>query len=219
MVFVIGLTGGICSGKTTITKFLQEQEDVRPLYIINADLVGHQAYQMNTPAYLQLLDTFGRENILNHETMEIDRAKLGSIVFKDPKEMKKLTDIVWPEIRRLVTEQIETYDQEEKTNHSKCVVVLEAAVLFEAKWTDLCHSIWLITSKLEDVTQRLLQRNPHLSLEQAQQRIQSQMTNLEEKRQGAHHILENNQDLSLPQLQEQVRSLLLEVTSAYRERK
>lgn len=211
MVFVIGLVGGICSGKSTICKFLQQQEAVQPIYIINADQLGHQAYNIGTSAYYQIIATFG-EDIINAETKEIDRPKLGGIVFKDKNEMQKLTDIVWPEIRRFIEVQLQQFEEQERKQNTSITIVLEAAVLVEAKWFDLCHRIWLVVAREDDVIPRLLQRNPTLTIEQATQRVQSQLTNLEEKKALAHRIIENNSDMTLEGLSMTVSQILQEET-------
>lgn len=211
MVFVIGLVGGICSGKSTICKFLQQQEAVQPIFIINADQLGHQAYNIGTTAYHQIIATFG-EDIINAETKEIDRPKLGGIVFKDKNEMKKLTDIVWPEIRRFIEVQLQQFEEQERKQNTSITIVLEAAVLVEAKWFDLCHRIWLVVAREDDVIPRLLQRNPTLTIEQATQRVQSQLTNLEEKKALAHRIIENNSDMTLEGLSTTVSQILQEET-------
>jgi dephospho-CoA kinase len=216
MVLVIGLTGGICSGKTTITKILQEEQKEFPtLKIINADIVGHQVYQKGTKAYHELIQTFG-EQILNSETQEIDRPKLGGIVFQDPSQMKRLTDIVWPEIALLVQKQIQQFEIEEQETKQLIPVIVEAAVLFEAKWNPICHKIWLCCCNEEVALDRLLKRNPHLTPQQAKDRIQSQMTMLEEKRSLSSRIIENNLEISLEDLRQLVHSYLVEDIANHR---
>eukprot|EP01031_Cornospumella_fuschlensis_P039616 gene39616-48229_t len=124
---VIGITGGICSGKSTATSLFA----AKGLRVIDADKLGHKAYEKDTPCYHALIEAFGSD-IVHPETQEIDRRILGSKVFGNPENMKKLTDIVWPEIRRLIVESLEGL-----TKSGQAIVVLEAAVMIEAKWQDL----------------------------------------------------------------------------------
>jgi dephospho-CoA kinase len=213
---VIGLTGGICSGKTTITKTLQDQIQYQPTYIVNADILGHQTYQKGTSAFHDLCSTFGEEQILNPETKEIDRGKLGAIVFGNPSEMSKLTGIVWPAIRELIIEKLKQYEEQEKASRKPILVILEAAVLFEAKWNDLCDSIWLIVVSEAEAVERLIKRNPTLSLESAKQRVAAQSITMstEEKRSLSTRVLENGNELSGEQLEELVMQLLHEEISS-----
>lgn len=100
--YIIGLTGGLASGKSSIRKRLEKLGAVT----IDCDLLGHKTYIKDTNAYKKLIETFGAENILD-DNMNINRRSLGSIVFGKPDELKKLTDIVWPEIRNLIKIEIE----------------------------------------------------------------------------------------------------------------
>eukprot|EP01039_Chlorochromonas_danica_P000294 gene295-316_t len=160
---IIGLTGGICSGKSTAIKIFREQG----YKVIDADLLGHHAYQVNTPCYHQLIQCFGND-IVNTITGEIDRKVLGGIVFSHTDKMTQLREIVWPEIRRLLIEElVKSVDDK--------VIIIEAAVLIEAHWEDLVDEIWIITSEVETSLQRLMQRNG-LSEEQAQQRLAMQLS-------------------------------------------
>jgi dephospho-CoA kinase len=201
MVLVIGVTGGICSGKTTITKVLEQQQIYPGLKIINADVLGHQTYQKGANAYNRITEVFGENNVLNPDTKEIDRAKLGNLVFKDTNEMKKLTDIVWPEIRSLILQQIDEITEEEKKSNQLQIIILEAAVLFEAQWNDIPHKIWFIYCDEEVAIDRLLKRNPQLNHEQAKARIDSQMTMMDEKRSFSSRIIANNGQLSPEELE------------------
>ena len=92
---VVGLTGGIASGKSTVARALA----LRGAHVIDADKLGHRAYEPGTRAHREVIATFGAEVRAADGT--IDRAALGAKVFGKPAELKRLTDIVWPEIRRL----------------------------------------------------------------------------------------------------------------------
>lgn len=116
------------------------------------------------------MNAFGHD--LVGEDGEIDRRILGGKVFGAPDEMKRLTDIAWPEIRRMAGEEFAKIREETPD----VVIVFEAAVLLEAEWQDLVDEVWVVTTKIETAIDRLKSRNG-LSREQALARIESQMTN------------------------------------------
>lgn len=165
---VIGLTGGIASGKSTVAGFLQEYG----AEIIDADRLGHRVYEPGTAGFQKVVNAFGHDIVAKDGT--IDRRVLGGKVFGAPDQMERLTDIVWPEIRKLASAEI----SELKKTHPDSVIVLEAAVLLEAGWQDLVDEIWVTTVKIATAAERLMARNG-LSEEQAMSRIQSQMSTKE----------------------------------------
>ena len=165
---VIGLTGGIASGKTTVS----EQLDGLGAEIINADLVGHQVYLPGTDAYKDIIDTWG-EDLADPDTKEIIRQKLGGIVFSDPEHLKTLNSITWPRIYDMVDQILDDH----RSNDVK-VAVLEAAILIEADWTALVDEVW-VTAVPVDVASARLQKRNNLTEEQALLRISSQISNEE----------------------------------------
>lgn len=162
---VIGLTGGILSGKSTISGMLAEKGAV----IIDADKIGHETYKPLTSIWQELRDAFG-DGILK-KNGEIDRKRLGEIVFADPQALERLNKIVHPRMREMIREEIDCLKGEEVA-----VVVLEAAVLIEASWTDLVDEVWVAVAPEEVVIKRLQNRGG-LSEEQARARIRSQISN------------------------------------------
>ena len=98
--YVIGLTGGIGSGKTTVAKALEGQGAV----VLNADLVGHEVYLPGKPAYDEIIEAFGREVVAEDGT--IDRKKLGPIVFADPANLAKLNSITHPRMKEMMREKL-----------------------------------------------------------------------------------------------------------------
>ncbi|NWS48292.1 COASY synthase, partial [Probosciger aterrimus] len=118
--YVIGLTGGTGSGKTSIARLL----GCLGAFVIDADKLGHAVYVPGGPAYKQVVATFGAEIL--HGDGTINRKVLGAKVFGNQERLKSLTDIVWPEIARMVKEQIR-----EAEAQGKAVCVLDAAVLLE----------------------------------------------------------------------------------------
>ncbi len=179
---IICLTGGIASGKSTAAGFLED----KGANIIDADRLGHRAYDIGTPAYRQVIDTFGQDIVAPDN--DIDREILGNKVFGKPEELKKLTDIVWPEIRRLAELEIAGFD----AIYPDGIVVLEAAVLFEAGWEDIGEETWVIIVDREVAIERAIIRNK-LSRDAVEKRIDSQLTN-EERISKADVVIENNAD-------------------------
>ena len=163
--YVVGLTGGICSGKSTISEYIKPKEHVGT---IDCDKVGHQVYQPGQVAYTKLIEEFG-ECIVNEDST-INRKELGKIVFSDKSQMKKLTGIVWPCIADEVRKLIESSDCD--------LIVVEAAVMLEAGWQSLVDEVWVMTVSPVEAIKRLSSRNG-LSDEDAKKRLQSQMTNTE----------------------------------------
>lgn len=146
---IIGLTGGIASGKSTAARFAKDLGAT----VIDADHLGHQAYGQETLGYESVLAEFG-SGILAPDG-SIDRKSLGTIVFKNSDALRKLTDIVWPIIRDKAAERI----AEIKSQNPNAVVVLEAAVLIEAGLMDLCDEVWVVLAEEETVIQRAVQRD------------------------------------------------------------
>jgi phosphopantetheine adenylyltransferase/dephospho-CoA kinase len=181
---IICLTGGFASGKSTAAKFMEDNG----ANIIDADRLGHRAYDIGTHAYRQVIDTFGQEVVANDN--DIDREVLGNKVFGKPDELKKLTDIVWPEIRRLAELEIAGFD----AIYPDGIVVLEAAVLFEAGWEDIGDETWVVVADRETAIERSIIRNK-IDRAAAERRIDSQLSN-EERISRADTVIENNDDLS-----------------------
>jgi dephospho-CoA kinase len=163
---IIGLTGGIASGKSTASERFKELGAA----VVDGDLLGHRVYEVGTSGFEQIVNAFGHD--LVDEAGEIDRRILGGKVFGAPDEMKRLTDIVWPEIRRLATEEFAHL----REVNPDVVIVFEAAVLLEAEWQDMVDEVWVVTTKLETAIARLKSRNG-LAREAALARIESQMSN------------------------------------------
>ncbi len=175
----IGLTGGIASGKSTVVQQLQELGAAT----IDADLLGHQTYEPGTETFRQVIEAFGEDLVAEDGT--IDRSKLGPKVFGHPDGMKRLTDIVWPGIRALAEAELERL-----RSAGTEVAVLEAAVMIEAGWQDLVDEVWVVAVSRDTARERLMARN-NLSAEQADQRIESQITN-DERLKHADVLISND---------------------------
>ena len=178
---VIGLTGGIASGKSTVSQILSELGAV----VIDADKVGHEAFRPRTDAWREVVSAFGRGILGPNE--EIDRAKLADVVFKDPGALERLNTIMHPLMRRTVEQRIEALRCQ-----GEGVLVLEAALLIEANWTDLADKVWVVAAPESVVIERLCSRKGYTG-EQARARIASQMP-LAERAKHADAVIENNSD-------------------------
>ncbi|XP_029383777.1 bifunctional coenzyme A synthase [Echeneis naucrates] len=163
--YVIGLTGGSGSGKSSITRQLEALGAVR----IDCDKLGHEVYQPGTAAYHRVLEEFGLD-ILN-EDKRINRRTLGKRVFGDKERLKALTDIVWPEIALLVKKAISQAGEE-----GKHVCVVDAAVLLEAGWTDMVHEVWVTIIPEEEAVSRITERDG-VTADDALRRLHSQWSN------------------------------------------
>lgn len=189
---VIGLTGGIGTGKSEVTRIFQELGAV----LINADQIGHQAYTPHSEIWQEVVKAFGEEIL--QPGGEIDRKKLGSIVFADPDQLTRLNQIMHPRMARMVAQQIQ-----ELREQGEDVVVVEAALLFEAGWDSLVDEVWSTESPEESVIKRLQSRSG-LSQEEAKKRIDSQMS-AEERTSRSQVVVDNSGDLV--ELERVVRSI------------
>ncbi len=183
IMIVIGLTGGIASGKSTVASMLAELGAV----VIDADKVGHEAFRPRTEAWNRVVGAFGK-GILGQND-EIDRSKLAQKVFNDPKALKKLNRIMHPLMHRIVEQRIEAL---------RCqgteVVVLEATLLIEAKWTDLVDQVWVTIAPEARVIERLCTQKGFAE-EQARARIKSQ-TPIAQRAKKADVVIGNDSDIN-----------------------
>jgi dephospho-CoA kinase len=179
---VVGLTGGIASGKSVVSGMLAE----RGAHIIDADKVGHEAYARGSGCYDAVVETFG-EDIVGADG-EIDRKALGAKVFGDAAQRRRLEGIVWPWMRGVMEARLAALRDE-----GVPVVVLEAAVLIEAEWMPLVDQVWVVAVEPALARARLMSRN-RMTAEQADARIGAQLTN-EERAKHAQVVIENNGSL------------------------
>jgi len=190
---VIGLTGGIASGKSTVSNYLRELG----ANIIDADIVAREIVEKGQPALKEIVDYFGKEVIKPDGTL--DRKILGTIVFSDPEKLQVLNKITHERIIKRIEEEIQNYRRLGKLK----AVFVDAALLIEMKMYFLTDEIWLVTSSKETQLKRLMLRD-ELSFSEAMDRINSQMC-LEEKKVYADVVLDNSKDFD--HLKKQVESL------------
>ncbi len=176
----IGLTGGIGSGKSTVSKLLAELGAP----IIDADQVGHAIYAPDGPAYPDMMAAFG-EGILAPDRT-IDRKKLGPIVFADPAALKRLNSIVHPKMFARMREMVDAM----RRGGEHKPIVIEAAILIEANWQPLFNEIWLVVASRERVIERV-ERDRGLKPEQTEARIRAQLSD-DDRRKYATTVVTNN---------------------------
>ncbi len=189
MTIVIGLTGGIASGKSVVSGMLAE----RGALVIDADKVGHEAYAPGSDCYAAVVVAFGKDIVA--QDGEIDRKALGAKVFGDPAKRKQLEGIVWPWMRKTMDGRLATIRAK-----GTPVVVLEAAVLIEADWVPITDQVWVVVVSPEVARQRIIERNG-LTAEQADARINAQLSNAD-RVQRAQVVIDNSG--TLDELRERV---------------
>ncbi|MDK2821410.1 MAG: dephospho-CoA kinase [Clostridia bacterium] len=161
--YIIGLTGGIASGKSTVSKILKELG----AKIIDTDQVAREVVVPGQPAYKDIISNFG-EGVLMPDG-QLDRRALGNIVFNNAEAREILNSITHPRIREAVAKKIDTFRQE----NPDAVVIIEAPLLIEAGMDDMVDSIWVVTAPVPVRLKRLMARN-RLSEEEAKSRLKSQ---------------------------------------------
>ena len=181
--FVIGLTGGIGTGKTEVTHVLRELGAV----VIESDKVAHLSYRPGTDAYDEIIDQFGKEVL--DDSGVIDRGKLGGLVFAGPDLRIQLEKIVWPAVRSWITERL----IQEKERGTK-IIVIEVPKLFEAGWDDLADAIWTVEAPSAGIAQRVNVRS-NLSETETNARVQAQITRAE-RAERADLLIENSAELA-----------------------
>ncbi len=188
---IIGLTGGIGSGKSVAARFLAELG----AEVIDLDKAGHEALVKGGSAYKKAVKEFG-EGILKKDG-EIDRSRLGEIVFKDYKALQRLNKIVHPVIDKTVAKK-----RREFRRKGIKVLVLEAAAMLEAEKAWQVDEIWVTTAPEKTVLERLKERSGFNEGE-AKSRIDSQLANDERIRQAKVII---NNDATLFELRRKVKA-------------
>lgn len=172
---IIGITGSIACGKSLVSNYLQE----KGYTIIDADKIGHMALE-NDEVKKQLVNKFGKSILKDNE---VNRATLGKLVFENNENLKELNNIIHPQIRKNISEQIQVHKNEE-------LVFVDVPLLFEAKFDDLVEKIIVISLDEKIQLERLMNRNS-LSKEEALQRIKSQIP-VREKEKLGDYVVDNS---------------------------
>ncbi|SIS49741.1 dephospho-CoA kinase [Salimicrobium salexigens] len=179
MTVVIGLTGSIATGKSTVSRMFAEWD----IPVIDADKLSREVVEPGEAAYEKIVDFFG-DKVLLH-TGEIDRPALGKIIFGDEEKRKQLNAIVHPEVRKRMIEKREYYKEQGEN-----AVVLDIPLLYESGLTDYVNRTMVVFVDEGVQLQRLMERDGS-AREDATERIASQI-NIEEKARMADAVINNN---------------------------
>jgi len=165
---ILGLSGSVCSGKSRCRKWLSS----RGVVCVDADLLGHAAYEPGGPAYAAVCALF--PSALQASSGLIDRRILGDIIFKDNSARAALNAAVWPAVKSLVVEELRRLGEDRVTGASSLIGAVEAALLLEAGWGSAMDGVWLMDVEKEEALRRLQDRG--LSRSAAEARVRAQPT-------------------------------------------
>ncbi len=196
MAIIIGLTGGIATGKSTLSQMFKQSG----IPVIDSDDIAKDVLVINQPAYIKVIEEFGEDILLC--TGHINRKKLAKIVFDDMDKLEKLNSIVHPEVKKIVIEEINKYNV---LGHD--IVVLDVPLLFESNFDKLCNLTVVVFTDEKTQIDRLMKRD-NLELEDALKRIKAQK-NIGEKIRLADFIIDNS--LSILETRKQYNSLLRKI--------
>lgn len=163
MTYILGLTGGIASGKSTVSAYLAQNGAL----IIDADLIARQVVAKKSSGLKQIVAKFGKEILT--ASGELDRKKLGKLVFSNKDLLKNLTDITGPLIRAEILREIEAAKKAQVK-----LVVLDIPLLFETGYQTLCDKVMVVTVPSEVQLERVMKRD-NLSAAEARKRIANQL--------------------------------------------
>lgn len=181
--FVLGVTGGIGSGKSEVTGYFRDHLDA---FVCQADSIGAELQKKDGPAYAPIVHTFGKDILC--EDGSLDRKKLASIVFSDPEELGVLNDIVHP--------LVENYIQNKMTRsriEGKKIFVVESAILIEVGYKKICDEVWFIKAPERTRIKRLTESRD-MTEKQALAVMSRQMSDAEYER-NCDYTIKNNADL------------------------
>jgi len=202
MALIVGLTGGIVGGKSTVASMFNDLG----AKIIDADKLGHSVILPNKPAWKKIVKIFGKDILQNDLT--IDREKLGKIVFANQTLLKKLNEITHPEITKIIKKEIDSVKN--KTHNQEKILIIDAALIYEAKIDRFIDKIIVVYIDKDEQIKRLIKRN-NLSKDEALQRVRSQIP-MEEKAKMADYVIDNSN--SLDKTKEQVEKIWKSLVSS-----
>lgn len=195
---ILGLTGGIATGKSTVTAMLRE----RGIPVIDADQIAREVVEPGKPAYEAIVRHFGRDILL--EDGQLDRKKLGEVVFSDEAERQKLNAIVHPEVRRVMRQEAEVAEA-----NGAQIVFMDIPLLYESKLQYLVEKIVVVYAPSDMQLARMMERD-ELDEEQAKKRLRAQFP-IDQKKLEADFLIDNSQ--SREETQRQVEELLTVIRS------
>ena len=168
---ILGVCGGICSGKSTACKLLRDFPGA--VGHIDADSLAHEVYAPGSKAIQEISDYFG-DQVIDKEAGVVDRKALGSIVFSDQSKMSALEQIVWPHVKNSLTREIEKLKSSVR-NSDRSVAIVEAAVMLDAGWQDIFDGIWVVRTQREAALYRMVE-NRGIDVDAAALRIDAQIS-------------------------------------------
>ena len=192
---IVGLTGGISSGKSTVSSYLKQLK----IPVIDADEVARKVVEPNSQGARKIRKTFSSD--VFEEDGSLNRQKLGALIFSNAENRQKLDDLLQPLIKITILNEIEEYRQKGEN-----MIVLDLPLLFEKQYEELCEEIIVVYIPKELQLERLMRRNQYTKQE-ALSRIDSQLS-IEEKRKRATVLLDNQG--TIQQLYQQVEQWLVE---------
>ncbi len=195
----IGLTGGIGSGKSTVSQILADLG----AFVIDADTVGHEIYLPGKAAWQQVSTAFGQDILAEDQT--IDRKKLGAIVFSSADALKQLNTIVHP----IMFTEIEQRIQAKRDEGFTPPIVVEAAILIEANWLPLADEVWVVVADKSAVIERVAEQRG-MAANDTEARIANQLSN-QERLKHATVVIHN--DGSLEDLQQHIQQVWSQLTA------
>lgn len=181
---IIGLTGGIASGKSTVSALLVS----KGARLVDADVIAREIMLPGHEVLAAAVKQFGSEILSSDGTL--NRGKLGDIVFQDPAALQALNNLTHPAIRREIKERMNSMEEEDP----KKLTIVDIPLLFESGLENMFHEILVVYVPREVQIARLMERNG-LSLEQAEARLNAQM-DIEAKRNKADYIIDNSGELA-----------------------
>lgn len=181
MTKVLGLTGGIASGKSTVSNYFKSLN----IPVIDADQIAREVMKAGQPVVSEIVETFGPDVL--HESGEIDRKRLGTIIFETAKQRKELDRLVQPKIRAAITKEINRFIQQNEP-----LIVVDIPLLYEEAYEEMVDEVMVINVDSMIQKERLIKREPNLTEAEAYNRIMAQMP-LPEKAARADIVIDNNQ--------------------------
>lgn len=185
--YVVGLTGGIATGKSTVSGYLRQLG----AYVIDADEVAHQVTAPGSTGFLKVVQEFGNRVVTFRGTL--DRRKLGQIVFSDSEALRTLNSIIHPLVIGRINLMLNTLAQDSGDREESLCVVLDVPLLFETGMDKICDEVWVVAVDFELQVKRLMERDGFCK-DEALSRIQAQMP-LEAKIELAQAVIDNSGSL------------------------
>lgn len=180
---IIGLTGGIASGKSTVSSMLKNLGCI----IIDADIIAREVVEPGSKALQRIAEIF-TDAVLNNDGT-LNRKALGSIVFNDRNKLKLLNGLMHPVIKETILQRIEDYGK----NNENSIIIVDAAVLLESGMDEIVDEVWLVYVDPDTQLKRLMERD-NIGRSQAEARIKSQMS-VEDKIKRSSRVIDNSKGL------------------------